>query len=162
MIRRFRKRKLITNTCFSILARLTVIITTTRSCTSRCLSPWATWKWTRGNVMACAGVWGKFMACYLASRVSVEHMIGWTPDCDQRLLSWIQNVRRRGIAASTFSQLLQSVRRRCHELRAEVVVINHLTPDGHYIGRTAQLTSRCCILCIYSTNILTEYFKHAA
>ena len=27
---------------------------------------------------------------------------------------------------------------------------------------TAQLTSRRCILNIYSTNILTEYFKHAA
>ena len=40
--------------------------------------------------------------------------------------------------------------------------INHLTPNGHYIGRTAQLTSRCCILYIYSTNIRTEYFKHAA
>jgi len=39
---------------------------------------------------------------------------------------------------------------------------NHLTPNGHYIGRTAQLTSRCCILYIYSKNIRTEYFKHAA
>jgi len=28
--------------------------------------------------------------------------------------------------------------------------------------RTAQLTSRRCILYIYSTNICTEYFKHAA
>ena len=27
---------------------------------------------------------------------------------------------------------------------------------------TAPLTSRCCILYIYSTNIRTEYFKHAA
>jgi len=41
-------------------------------------------------------------------------------------------------------------------------IVNHLTPNGHYIGRTAQLTSRCCILYIYSTNIRTEYFKHAA
>jgi len=41
-------------------------------------------------------------------------------------------------------------------------VINHLTPNGHYMGRTAQLTSRCCILNIYSINIHTEYFKHAA
>jgi len=41
-------------------------------------------------------------------------------------------------------------------------IVNHLTPNGHYMGRTAQLTSRCCILCIYSTNIRTEYFKHAA
>ena len=41
--------------------------------------------------------------------------------------------------------------------------INHLTPNGHYMGRTAQLTSRCCILYtrIYATNIRTEYFKHA-
>jgi len=37
-----------------------------------------------------------------------------------------------------------------------------LTPNGHYMCRTAQLTSRCCILYIYSTNIRTEYFKHAA
>ena len=31
-----------------------------------------------------------------------------------------------------------------------------------YICRTAPLISRCCILYIYSTNIHTEYFKHAA
>ena len=31
-----------------------------------------------------------------------------------------------------------------------------------YICRTAPLTFRCCILYIYSTNIRTEYFKHAA
>jgi len=45
-----------------------------------------------------------------------------------------------------------------------VFVINHLTPNGHYttMGRTAQLTSRCYILCIHSTNTRTEYFKHAA
>jgi len=42
------------------------------------------------------------------------------------------------------------------------VRFNHLTPNGHYMGRTAQLTSRCCILYIYSANIRTEYFKHAA
>ena len=41
-------------------------------------------------------------------------------------------------------------------------IINHLTPNGHYMGRTAQLTSRRYILYIYSTNIRTEYFKHAA
>ena len=41
-----------------------------------------------------------------------------------------------------------------------IQIINHLTPNGHYMGRTAQLTSRCCILYIYSTNVRTEYFKH--
>ena len=40
--------------------------------------------------------------------------------------------------------------------------INPLAPNDVYIRRTAQLTSRRCILNIYSTNILTECFKHAA
>ena len=40
--------------------------------------------------------------------------------------------------------------------------LNPLTPNDHYMGRTAQLTSRRCILYIYSTNKRTEYFKHAA
>jgi len=40
--------------------------------------------------------------------------------------------------------------------------INPLKPNDLYIGRTAPLTSRRCILYIYSTNIRTEYFKHAA
>ena len=44
----------------------------------------------------------------------------------------------------------------------ELCIINPLTPNDVYICRTAQLTSRRCILNIYSTNILNEYFKHAA
>jgi len=40
------------------------------------------------------------------------------------------------------------------------IVINPLTPNDPYSGRTAQLTSKRCILYIYSTNIDTEYFKH--
>jgi len=39
-------------------------------------------------------------------------------------------------------------------------VINLLTPNDDYSGRTAPLTSKCCILYIYSTNMGTEYFKH--
>ena len=34
-------------------------------------------------------------------------------------------------------------------------------PNDPYMGRTAPLTSKLCILYIYSTNIRTEYFKHA-
>ena len=37
---------------------------------------------------------------------------------------------------------------------------NALTPNDPYNGRTAPLTSKRCILYIYSTNIGTEYFKH--
>ena len=39
--------------------------------------------------------------------------------------------------------------------------ISRLTPNDPYMGRTAPLTSKRCILYIYSTNIGTEYFKHA-
>ena len=38
--------------------------------------------------------------------------------------------------------------------------INVLTPNDPYSGRTEPLTSKRCILYIYSTNIGTEYFKH--
>ena len=38
---------------------------------------------------------------------------------------------------------------------------NLLTPNDDYSGRTTPLTSKCCILYIYSTNRGTEYFKHA-
>ena len=42
------------------------------------------------------------------------------------------------------------------------IVINRLKPNDIYICRTAALNSRRYILNIYSTNIHTEYFKHAA
>jgi len=38
--------------------------------------------------------------------------------------------------------------------------INPLTPNDPYMGRTAPLTSKRCILYMYSTNIDTECFKH--
>jgi len=38
--------------------------------------------------------------------------------------------------------------------------LNPLTPNDPYSGRTAPLTSKRCILYIYSTNTGTEYFKH--
>jgi len=41
-----------------------------------------------------------------------------------------------------------------------MTLFNPLTPNDHYSGRTASLTSKCCILHIYSTNIIIAYFKH--
>jgi len=38
--------------------------------------------------------------------------------------------------------------------------LNPLTPNDPYWDRTAPLTSKRCILYIYSTNTGTEYFKH--
>jgi len=40
-----------------------------------------------------------------------------------------------------------------------VSMINPLTPNDPYSGRTAPLTSKRCILYIYSTNIVTEYLN---
>jgi len=39
-------------------------------------------------------------------------------------------------------------------------LINPLKPNNPYRGHTTPLTSKRCILYIYSTNIGTEYFKH--
>ena len=41
-----------------------------------------------------------------------------------------------------------------------IIDISPLTPNDSYSGRTAPLTSKRCILYIYSTNTGTEYFKH--
>ena len=51
--------------------------------------------------------------------------------------------------------------RRCRENQNIHFMFNPLTPNDHYSGRTAPLTSKCCILYIYPTNTGTEYFKHA-
>jgi len=40
------------------------------------------------------------------------------------------------------------------------VLINPLTPNDPYRGRTAPLTSKRYNLYIYSTDIGNEYFKH--
>ena len=51
-------------------------------------------------------------------------------------------------------------------MKMDAVRINHkinpLAPNDVHISCTAQLTSRGCILNIYSTNILSQYFKRAA
>ena len=46
-------------------------------------------------------------------------------------------------------------------VKVEAAHFNRLTPNDPYMGRTAPLTSKRCILYIYSTNIGIEYFKHA-
>jgi len=44
--------------------------------------------------------------------------------------------------------------------RPTALSLNPLTPNDHYSGRTAPLTSKRCILYTYSANIGTEYFEH--
>jgi len=63
----------------------------------------------------------------------------------------------------TSSAQFMSIRRTFIELELPLlytVPINPLTPNDYYSSRTAPLTSKRCILYIYSTNTGTEYFKH--
>ena len=55
----------------------------------------------------------------------------------------------------------QLVRNKWSVRSAPTLRLNPLTPNDLYMTRTAPLTSKRCILYIYSTNIGTEYFKHA-
>ena len=48
-----------------------------------------------------------------------------------------------------------------HNISMTVCLLNPLMRNDLYISRTTPLTSKRCILYIYSTNIGTEYFKHA-
>ena len=47
-----------------------------------------------------------------------------------------------------------------HTLLYLSYIVNRLTPNDLYMSRNAPLTSKRCILYIYSTNVGTEYFKH--
>ena len=99
-------------------------------------------------------------------RVCVWVCLSVSPSC--------VDIRMIGIKLSIFVMNMQCV---CCEVGTEFIginestsrfsqwaavqaVINPLTPNDTYRGRTAPLTSKRCILYIYSTNIGTEYFKH--
>ena len=61
----------------------------------------------------------------------------------------------------TLSEIEGSLKRRCTvTFLLRLPRVNPFTPNDPYRGRTAPLTSKICILYIYSTNISTEYFKH--
>jgi hypothetical protein len=56
--------------------------------------------------------------------------------------------------------LLDFIFSQVYEERRNIVsLFDPLTPNDPYSGRTAPLTSKRCILYIYSTNIGNEYFK---
>jgi len=62
-----------------------------------------------------------------------------------------------------YDQLLMRNEQKCKSnvhLGFRRPAINPLTTNDDYSGRTAPLTSKRCILYIYSTNTGTEYFKH--
>ena len=50
---------------------------------------------------------------------------------------------------------------RMRNILQKFVEFNPLKPNDAYMCRTPPITSRRCILYIYSTNIRTEYFKYS-
>ena len=67
---------------------------------------------------------------------------------------------RRSKLYYTASGIITSVGATYRSDDTRLACINPLTPKDINSGRTAPLTSKRCILYIYSTNIGTEYFKH--
>ena len=62
-----------------------------------------------------------------------------------------------GIIIINYVYVLRSLHLLCRYTR----LLNPLTPNDLYMSHTAPLTSKRCILYIYPTNVVTEYFKHA-
>ena len=77
-------------------------------------------------------------------------------DCSplRRLIIWRNKTEHNYILS-----LLENIRH-CRIFFSPIAVVNPFTPNDPYRGRTPPLTSKRCILYIYSTNISTEYFKH--
>jgi hypothetical protein len=75
---------------------------------------------------------------------------------------WSGKVWNNGLIPDSSTRLFPSPDCPHHLWGPPNCLLNPLAPSDPYMGRTAQLTSRCCILNTYSTNIRTEYFKRAA
>ena len=80
--------------------------------------------------------------------------VGLTPGGSSTVHIYTQTVHRATQLTTLFGRL-PGIRTQSVQTK-----INPLKPNDLYRGRTAPLTSKRCIICIYSTNIDTEYFKH--
>ena len=69
--------------------------------------------------------------------------------------------KKDSVSANVLSAQNQTLIRITPSIQVKYLLFDRFTPKDPYMGRTAPLTSKCFILYIYSTNISTEYFKHA-
>jgi len=79
---------------------------------------------------------------------------------NQRILTFLQAVRSETQCHLSYRRHLVFVYNVNICFLHSTRLFNPLTPKDPYSGRTAPLTSKSCILNIYSTNTGTEYFKH--
>ena len=88
----------------------------------------------------------------LLASIEVHFICHTRPAVDiSRFVEW-----KMQIWAIPCSQTLSSNNVRTY---ATFCLLNRWTPNDPYMGRTAPLTSKPCIIYIYSTNIGTEYFN---
>ena len=83
----------------------------------------------------------------------------------KRKANWIGHILRRncllqGVIVGKIKGGIEVTGRRGRKRRKLLDELNVLMPNDPYSGRTAPLTTKRCILYIYSTNTGTEYFKH--
>ena len=77
-----------------------------------------------------------------------------------RCVGYVARLEEKRNWYNTLADKLEGNRLLGRETRKWENNINPFTPNDHDSGRTAPLTSKYCILYIYSTNIGTEYFEH--
>ena len=93
------------------------------------------------------------------------HNTASTAENTDRRVTW-KDDHERWAGKEEDEEMKHSTQSGCHWNRIIATItcsmpVNRLTPKDSYMGRTAPLTSKRCILYIYSTNVGTEYFKHA-
>ena len=92
-------------------------------------------------------------------RVKVERTFQCT--VKRRKGNWIgHSWRRNCLPQHVIEGTIERTRRRGRKRKQLLDDLIPLTPKNPYSGPTAPLTSKRCILYIYSTNTGTEYFKH--
>ena len=104
--------------------------------------------------------WHPAFSCYEVFKLlTVFELQHYTSHLHITYLHYVVNIV---ICESYFSRFTKKKKKnRIFSIKMTILrVVNPLTSNDPYRGRTAPLTSKHCTLYIYSTNISTEYFKH--
>ena len=107
------------------------------------------WNLKEGDHIEDIGIDGKIILKWILMKQDVKRMLNsLKPPLDVML--WLTCSATRSISMFRWKYVSTST-----------ITLNPLTPNVNYSCRISPLTSKRCILYIYSTNIVTEYFKHS-